>query len=334
MAARLRQGRGGGIEGGHRGAGMDETAIAFEPPHARAAATRPPGLADRISVRDYTRSVEIGAYRAERGVSQRVRFNVVLEVAHHVAAQDDDVDKVLSYEMIVEAIEAALSEERLNLLETLAERVAAGCLADRRALRVFVRVEKLDRLPDGTFGVEIMRVRLPEDAPRLRAAPEPPAAPAPRMLVVHIAPPLLAGPAAAAWLDAFAGLPVPAALTLGPAAPQPPARAEGALRIGLLAIEAAAWALADRDPRLVVVSARSELDWALKSGRRPVWAPVKMLTDALPRPVLDASDPAGLAAWLAAGIGAEALVLAGADLADPPEGLALRRAGRPAELGG
>ena len=44
----------------------------------------------------YTRLVEIGAFRAERGLTQRIRFNVVLEVSRHTAARDDDVDKVIS----------------------------------------------------------------------------------------------------------------------------------------------------------------------------------------------------------------------------------------------
>ena len=83
---------------------MDETAIAFELPHARAAATHAGPPLDRISVRDYTRQVEIGAFRTERGVTQRIRFNVVLEVSHHTAARDDDVDKVISYDTITEAI--------------------------------------------------------------------------------------------------------------------------------------------------------------------------------------------------------------------------------------
>ena len=104
---------------------MDETAIAFELPHARAAATDGGRPLDRISVRDYTRQVEIGAFRTERGVTQRIRFNVVLEVAPHTAAQDDDVDKVVSYDTITEAIEEEIAAERINLLETLAERVAA-----------------------------------------------------------------------------------------------------------------------------------------------------------------------------------------------------------------
>ncbi|MER2510443.1 MAG: dihydroneopterin aldolase, partial [Amaricoccus sp.] len=145
---------------------MDETAMAFEMPHVRAAATQTGQLLDRISVRDYTRTVEIGAFRSERGVTQRIRFNVVMEVSHHTAAQDDDVDKVVSYDSITEAIEAEFASERVNLLETLAERVAARCLADPRAVRVFVRIEKLDRIP-GALGVEIARARV-AGAPRLR----------------------------------------------------------------------------------------------------------------------------------------------------------------------
>ena len=309
---------------------MDETAIAFEPPHARASATHVGPPLDRISVRDYTRAVEIGAFRSERGVTQRVRFNVVLEVAHGAAGRSDDVDRVLSYDTITDAIEAALADERLNLLETLAERVAAGCLADPRAIRAFVRVEKLDRIP-GALGVEIMRMRLPEGAPRLHPVDPPRAETTRRPLVVHLADP------DAAWLDAVVALDRPAVLTLAPPAPQAAALSEGTLRAGLLALEAAVWLLADRDPRLTVVASRTELDWALKTGRHPVWTPTHMIVDALPRPALDASRPEALAAWLAAEIGAEALVLAGdapqpQTQTDPETDLPLRRAARPADL--
>ena len=173
---------------------MDETAIAFEPPHARASATHAGPPLDRISVRDYVRAVEIGAFRSERGVTQRIRFNVVLEVSHHAAAEADDVDQVISYDTITEAIEAELAAERVNLLETLAERVAHRCLADPRAVRVFVRIEKLDRIP-GALGVEIVRARLPRGggpAAAGRRAPRPPE-PAARPRVAYLAPAALGG---------------------------------------------------------------------------------------------------------------------------------------------
>ena len=308
---------------------MDETAIAFEPPHVRASATHAGPPLDRISVRDYVREVEIGAFQSERGVRQRVRFNVVLEVSHHTAAQDDDVDKVISYDTITEAIEHELAAERINLLETLAERVAARCLADPRAVRVFVRIEKLDRIP-GTLGVEIARTRVGGEARRLRPVEAAPAEPGPRARVVYLAPEPAADPA---WREALAAWGRAFVLCLAPATPQAPARSEAERRIGLLAIEQAAWGFADRDPRFAVVATRTELDWAMKSGRLSVWAPSHMAAAALGGPAADASNPAGLAAWLAETLGADMLVVAGAP---PPEraGLAVATAARPEDLEG
>ena len=101
---------------------------------------------DRISVRDHIVEVEIGAFQSERGTTQRIRFNIVVEVKSS-SEVCDDVDKILSYDRVTEAIEAGLSEERLNLLETLAERVADRILMEPQALRVFVRIEKIDRGP-------------------------------------------------------------------------------------------------------------------------------------------------------------------------------------------
>ncbi|HBN29639.1 MAG TPA: diguanylate cyclase, partial [Rhodobacteraceae bacterium] len=91
--------------------------------------------------------------------TQRIRFNVVVEVSRHAAARSDDVDIVLSYDTIIEAIEEQLAAERINLLETLAERIADRVLDNRKAVRAFVRIEKLDRIP-GTLGVEIARNRI------------------------------------------------------------------------------------------------------------------------------------------------------------------------------
>ena len=134
----------------------NEIHLAFAATEARAdaLADRPPR--DRIALRDHIVEVEIGAFQAERGITQHIRFNVVVEVNPPDAPLDDDVDRILSYDTITEAIAFELAEERLNLLETLAERVADRILLAPQAHRVFVRIEKLDRGP-GALGVEIVR---------------------------------------------------------------------------------------------------------------------------------------------------------------------------------
>jgi hypothetical protein len=49
-------------------------------------------------VRDYTRSVEIGAFATERGLAQRVRFNVVLEVRHSAGGRGRRPGHVLRHD--------------------------------------------------------------------------------------------------------------------------------------------------------------------------------------------------------------------------------------------
>ena len=118
--------------------------------------------ADRIFLSNYIRDVEIGAFKEERDVTQRVRFDVVLEVARNTAHIDDKAARVVSYDELVGSIEELIAGERMNLLETFAERLAAMCLVDPRARRVHIRIEKLDRLQGGGLGVQITRSRGPD----------------------------------------------------------------------------------------------------------------------------------------------------------------------------
>ena len=104
-----------------------EIRLAFAHPSERSQATSSVPL-DRISLRDHIVDVEIGAFQAERGVTQRICFNVVVEVQPLSGPIDDDVDRILSYDRVTEAIALELADERLNLLETLAERVAERIL--------------------------------------------------------------------------------------------------------------------------------------------------------------------------------------------------------------
>ncbi len=292
----------------------DETSLAFGLPSKRAEATSGSDPLDRISVRDYVRDVEIGAFQSERGVTQRLRFNVVLEVARHNGAAKDDVDQIISYDTITEAIDAELTTERLNLLETLAEHVAERCLEDRRAIRVFVRIEKLDRIP-GALGVEIMRSRVDEAGGVVRPveAARPVAVEAVRPVVVFMPSGVISAPNLGAWLDAIDALDHPAIIALEPVASDlRPVDHVVQRRIGLLAIEQNAWILASHDDRCVVVETRTELDWAAKQGNMSVWAPSKIVLDAVHRPKVGASQPRRLAHWFAGEIDAVAVIEIGA----------------------
>lgn len=128
-----------------------------------AAASAEAAVNDRIFLSNYVIEVEIGAYQEEFGIVQRLQFDVVLEVARSAAHLDDRVGRVINYDDLLEAIHRIAEGERITLLETYAERLASSILIDPRARRAHIKIQKLDRLPNGaTLGVEIVRVRAPE----------------------------------------------------------------------------------------------------------------------------------------------------------------------------
>jgi len=290
-----------------------ETALAFDHPGARAAATAPDGPLDRISLRDHIVEVEIGAFQLERGITQRICFNVVVEVRPAGDDLDDDVDRILSYDRVTQAIAAELAEERLNLLETLAENVAERILAEPQAVRTFVRIEKLDRGP-GALGVEI--VRSVSDLATKPASAH--SAEAPRPHVVFLSNDAVRSPNLIRWLDQLEQRAEPVILCVGRADATPPQTGHKMTqrRVDLLAIEQNAWVLAGRDDRFVVVDTRTELDWAMRNGRISVWAPSKIVLDAVDGPTVGPDKPVALAAWFAGHMDASDLLLIGEA---PPE---------------
>jgi dihydroneopterin aldolase len=284
-----------------------DTQLAFDTLEAQAIAAALAEPRDRISLRDHLVEVEIGAFQVERGMTQRVSFSVVVEIRPHPAPLHDDVDRILSYDRITEAIATELAAERLNLLETLAERVAERILMEPQAMRVFVRIEKLDRGP-GALGVEIVRSRaaIPkqiraDEVFTISAQP----------LVAYVSNAMIAAEDLPDRLEALLahGAPVVLCVGLPDDAIAPVAVAAVQHRIDLLAIEMNAWRLAARDARCVVLQSRTEIDWALKQGQLIVWAPSKLVLDTANGPLTHSGDGVELAAWLAEVLEADLLVL-------------------------
>ena len=281
--------------------------LAFAHPEERSLASASADPRDRISLRDHMVEVDIGAFQKERGHTQRILFNIVVEVRPAPQPLNDDVDRILSYDRLTEAIATELAAERLNLLETLAERVAERILAEPQAMRAFVRIEKLDVGPY-KLGVESVRSRaeaalkvVGQDG--LEAAVHP--------LVIFLDNATLASADLSDKLDAWSATGLPVILTLGlPDLPRPQTGHKPTQRrVDLLAIEQNAWGLAARDPRCVVMQTRTEIDWAVKRRQMMVWAPSKMVLDATDGP--QARDAVGLALWLAETMAADRLIVHG-----------------------
>ncbi len=113
-----------------------------------------------VFVRDLVLDARIGVHRHEKDGPQTVRINVDLSVLEGDAPLNDSLANAVCYEQVVAKVESLVGAGHINLVETLAERIAAACLEDVRVIAARVRVEKLNALPNAaSVGVEIERHR-------------------------------------------------------------------------------------------------------------------------------------------------------------------------------
>ncbi len=115
------------------------------------------GGTDTVFVHDFVALFSIGAYRAERGTPQRVRFSVDAEVYRPKTAPSD-MAGVFSYDIIIETVRVLAARGHVTFVETLAEDLATLLLAYPQLSAVTVKVEKLDVI-EGALGVLIRRDR-------------------------------------------------------------------------------------------------------------------------------------------------------------------------------
>jgi dihydroneopterin aldolase len=111
-----------------------------------------------VFIRDLVLAGSIGVHRHEKESLQRVRINLDLAVDESGQSIDDDINNVICYEQLAESVGVIVGRGHVNLVETLAENIAAMCLEDLRVRSARVRVEKLDVLEGAeSVGVEIER---------------------------------------------------------------------------------------------------------------------------------------------------------------------------------
>ena len=130
-------------------------------------------MADRITVHGLTGHGHHGVYPPERKHGQTFRVDAVLELDTAPAAATDDLTKTVHYGELAQQLHAILVGEPVDLLETLAQRLADCCLAYPVVDAVEITVHKPEvdlGVPADDVTVAIRRERVWERAhlpPRL-----------------------------------------------------------------------------------------------------------------------------------------------------------------------
>ena len=92
-----------------------------------------------------------GVFDFERREGQTFVIDLALGVDTSVAAASDDLRDTVDYGSLVGSVKAAVEKDPVDLIESLAQRIADVCLLDGRVEWARVTVHKPDAPIDATF---------------------------------------------------------------------------------------------------------------------------------------------------------------------------------------
>lgn len=99
-------------------------------------------MTDRIVLTGLRARGRHGVFDFERVEGQDFVVDATLELDLRAAARSDDVRDTVDYGELAARLVAIVTGEPVNLIETLAERLAQACLADDRVIAATVTVHK------------------------------------------------------------------------------------------------------------------------------------------------------------------------------------------------
>jgi dihydroneopterin aldolase len=110
-----------------------------------------PQISDRLAVRGLAVRGHHGVFDFERRDGQEFVIDLVLGMDTSAAAKSDDLQQTVDYGTLVEEVRAAVANDPVDLIETLAQRIADVCLRHARVEAVEVTVHKPHAPIQATF---------------------------------------------------------------------------------------------------------------------------------------------------------------------------------------
>jgi dihydroneopterin aldolase len=129
---------------------------------------------DRLAVSGIRAFGHHGVLAHERRDGQHFVADVVLHLDTRTAARTDALQDTVDYGSLAARVASAIESDPVDLVETLAQRLADVCLEDHRVVSAEVTLHKPHAPIDATFGdvtLTISRQRPPGPRPQQRSHP-------------------------------------------------------------------------------------------------------------------------------------------------------------------
>ncbi len=107
----------------------------------------PNAFSDQIHIEQLEISTHIGVPEEERVNPQRLTVSITLWPRHDARDLGDNIDKTINYSAVAEAAKSLARDQSVNLIETLANRLATHLLGNFAIQKIRVELRKF-ALPD------------------------------------------------------------------------------------------------------------------------------------------------------------------------------------------
>ncbi len=108
-------------------------------------------MTDRLAITGIECFGHHGVFESERREGQPFLIDLALGLDTGLAATSDDLQHTVDYGSLVTRVKAAVESDPVDLIETLAQRIADICLLDGRVEWAEVTVHKPEAPIDATF---------------------------------------------------------------------------------------------------------------------------------------------------------------------------------------
>ena len=122
-------------------------------------------MADRIQILGIRAVGHHGVFEHEKADGQEFIVDVDLELSVSEAAQSDDLAMTVDYGVVAQQVHDCITAPSVDLIETLAENIAAACLIHDRVSAVEVAVHKPSAPIPVPFDDVILRIRRSRERP-------------------------------------------------------------------------------------------------------------------------------------------------------------------------
>ena len=112
---------------------------------------------DMIFMEDVIRNIDIGIHDYEKGVPQRLSFDLYVKISMLNTALDDDINNVLNYEYLINVLDSIIDNNRFSLLETLGKCIMDEVLSPNQVRGATLVISKIDILNSGKIGYSMSR---------------------------------------------------------------------------------------------------------------------------------------------------------------------------------